>query len=245
MKISGTKKIPKDKAATFGFKLFETDSKKEFIKYINTHAIVPVVLKKGHRKTENVKEILPFIRLDVDTKGMSKKVEKALKKCAYFKKPSVSNIRLDKKYKWHYIIPILNVSQNYDEYKLQYHKFLVEFGIDSEWVDMSLQSPVQNMNPAGEKGIKLTEYHKGKVWEAPKVSIPKRPKNKKKYSKLSKDEVKRILSRLTIHVPRDSSGNRIPGKPGMGYKEFLAIGMALYDWCPKRGYKLYKCDFFR
>ena len=46
-KISGTSKIPKQKAATRGYKPFETDSADEFIEYLNTHAVLPSELKNG------------------------------------------------------------------------------------------------------------------------------------------------------------------------------------------------------
>ena len=48
----------------------------------------------------------------------------ALKKVFYIKKPSTSHEKYP--YKWHYLIPIENVTQNYDGYKLQYHKFLAD-----------------------------------------------------------------------------------------------------------------------
>ena len=72
-RISGTSKIPKEKSATFGYKVFETDSIDEFADYINTHAVVPCRLSDGHRNKKNVEEIFPFIRLDVDKKGEAKR----------------------------------------------------------------------------------------------------------------------------------------------------------------------------
>ena len=122
-KINGTKKMPKskNKAATFGYKSFETDDINEFVEYINTHATIPATVKEGHRLTKNVTEIQPWIRLDVDKKGEEKAITKALKKVAYIKKPSTSHLK--NPHKWHFYVPIKNVSQDYDSYKLQYHKF--------------------------------------------------------------------------------------------------------------------------
>jgi len=235
-KFYGTKKIPKEKAATFGYKGFETKNIKDVVKYVNTHAILPCSVEDGHRLRNNVEEIYSWIRLDVDIKGEAKKIDKALKDLMYIKKPSTSHKK--NPYKWHYLIPIKNVSQNYDAYKLQYHKFLADHKIDLR--DKSLASVVQNTNPMGEDGVKLTVVNKGEVWEAPTMKAPKRKKLTEKHPDMSKREVKKLLSKLTNHVERDKRGDRIGGAEGLGYTEFLSIGMALYDWCPVKGYTLYK-----
>ena len=168
-KISGTTKIPRDKkSATFGYKVFETDSMKKFVNFINTHATCPATFKKGHRNNKNIEEVHGWFRIDVDVKGMDKKVSKKLNKAKilYIKKPSTNN---DKdSFKWHYLIPVENISQNLDEYKLQYQKFLISLNIDTEWVDMSLNKPVQNMNPykhgkEPEDAFLITTCKKGKV----------------------------------------------------------------------------------
>ena len=240
-KLSGTRKIPKDKAATFGFKTIETDDIKQLVKFLNTHAVLPCKVKGGHRLTKNVKEIYPWIRLDVDLPGEAKKIDKALKDIKYIKKPSTSNAK--NPYKWHYYIPIKNVSQNYDAYKLQYWAFLKDHGIELH--DKALASVVQNTNPMGEEGIQITHVNGGKgkkYWTAPDVKVPKRKKSKKKHSETSRDEIKKILAlpSMTKHVDRDKRGGRKKNATGFGYEEFLKVGMALYDWCPKRGFKLYK-----
>lgn len=220
-KLFGTNKIPKDKAATFGYKSFESEKLKDVVEYINTHAIVPCFIEDGHRLRNNVKEIYNWIRLDVDVEGESKKIDKALKKVFHIKKPSTSHKKYP--YKWHYLIPIENVSQNYDGYKLQYYKFLAEFGIEIK--DKSLASVVQNTNPMGEDGIALTYVNKGKpIWIAPDVVVPKRKKLKEKHSDVSKDEVKKLLTKVD---------------PDCTYSEWLQVGFSLFDWCPKRGLKLF------
>jgi len=219
-KLSGTSKIPKSKSATFNYKDFETKKIDEVIEYINTHAIIPCSIEDGHRLRNNVTEIYEWIRLDVDVKGEAKKIDKALKKVMYIKKPSTSHKK--NPYKWHYLIPITNVSQNYDAYKLQYYNFLAEHNIDL--TDKSLASVVQNTNPMGEEGVELTVFNKGKVWKAPDMKAPKKVKLKEKHSDISKGDVKKALKKLD---------------PNMEYVEWLNVGFALYDWCPKKGFKLY------
>jgi hypothetical protein len=220
-KISGSSKIPKKKAATFGYSEFETEDIHEFVEYINTHAVLPSKVKGGHRLTDNVEEIYGWIRLDVDIKGEAKRIDKALKKVMYIKKPSTSH--LDNPYKWHYFIPIDNVSQSYDAYKLQYYEFLNEFNIDLS--DKSLASVVQNTNPMGKDGVNLTVLNKGKVWKAPNKVAPKIIKLEKNSSlKTPKSKIKSALARIS---------------PNCSYKDWYTVGMALYDWCPKRGFKLY------
>ena len=225
-RISGSNKTSTKKGTTFGYELFETNSEKKFIKYVSTHAVCPAIFKKGHRKTDNITEILPFIRIDVDIKGADKKVQKALRKSktTFIKKPSISNIEKGESYKWHYIVPISNVSQNYDGYKLQYYKFLSEHKIDIEWVDKSLASVVQNMNPAGEESSKVTTPSKGKIWKAPNVKPPTRKKYEEKHSDVPKSDVKRALRKID---------------PDCSYSDWLMVGMAMYDWCPKKGFKLF------
>ncbi len=243
--INGTTKIPKGKAATFGFKLFETDSKKEFIDFINRHSICPATFERGHRRNDNITAIQQWFRLDVDTPKIHKKIDKKLNKANifYIKKPSTNNADFD--YKWHYLIPTQNVSMNTDAYRLQYYAFLAAVGIDTEWVDMSLDKVVQHMNPYKhgrdvEVARKLTKAVKGDTYIAKDVKVVKRVASEKKSSDTKKSDVKKKLMTITEHVERDRSGNRKPESKGMGYEEFLKIGMALYDWCPKRGYKLYK-----
>ena len=236
--LYGTSKIPKGKAATFGYQLFETKKPKKLLEYINTHAIIPSAVEKGHRLTKHVVQIFDWIRLDLDGKGELKKVEKRLKNVEYFKKPSTSNDGKTNTHKWHIFVPIENASQSYDAYKLQYHNFLAEHKIEIQ--DVSLSSVVQNTNPRGKDGIKRSSYHKGKIWVAPTLKAPKRKKLKEKHSDVSKADVKRKLMSITKHVDRNEHGDRVKGSQGAGYEEFLKIGMALYDWCPKRGFKLYK-----
>lgn len=222
-RISGTKKIPKGKAATYGYKTYEADTLSEMSNYMNTHAVIPCVVEGGHRLRNNVVEILPWIRLDVDVKGEAKKIDKALKKVEYIKKPSTNNDKHP--YKWHYFIPVDNVSQNYDEYKLQYFKFLAEHKIELH--DKSLASVVQNTNPY--KGdVKdadaKTTHNIGRRWVAPKVKAPKKIERKEKQSDIPKDEIKKMLSRVD---------------PDCSYAEWLQVGFALYDWCPKKGLKMF------
>ena len=221
-KLYGTKKIPKGKAATFGYKEFETSSKKKVINFINTHAIIPCAVKDGHRLTKNVTKIYNWIRLDLDGKGEYKKVKKRLKDVEYFAKPSTSNDGKTNKHKWHIFVPIENASQSYDAYKLQYHNFLAAHKIDIQ--DVSLSSVVQNTNPRGEDGIKRTVHNKGNVWVAPTLKAPKRKKSKEKHSDVSKAEVKKKLKHIN---------------PNMKYAEWLKVAMSLYDWCPKKGLKLF------
>lgn len=219
-KLSGTKKIPKEKAATFGYKPFETENMEDVVVYVNTHAIIPCYVEDGHRLRENVREIYGWIRLDVDVDGESKKIDKALKSVLHIKKPSTSHKK--NPYKWHYLIPIENVSQNYDGYKLQYYKFLAEFGIEIK--DKSLASVVQNTNPMGIDGIELTIVNKGEMWVAPTVTPPKKKKLEQKHSDIEKSQIKKLLSAVN---------------PDCSYEEWLKVGFALYDWCPKRGFKLF------
>lgn len=222
-KVSGTLKIPKDKAATFGYDVFETNDIEKMSEYINTHAVIPCKVKDGHRLKSGVEEIYPWIRLDVDKKREAKKIDKALKKVEYIKKPSTNNEKYP--YKWHYFIPIENVSQNYDEYKLQYHHFLTEFGI--EIYDKSLSSVVQNTNPYSgtvEDAQTLTTYNKRKRWIAPKVKVPKKKESVAKQSDIPKEDIKKMLKNID---------------PDCSYQEWLQVGFALYDWCPKRGFKLF------
>ncbi len=103
-KLYGSSKIPKDKAATFNFKPFETDDLKEVVKFINTHSVIPCSVEDGHRLKNNVKGIYPWIRLDIDVKGEARAIDKALKGIQYIKKPSTSHLKHP--YKWHYFIPI-------------------------------------------------------------------------------------------------------------------------------------------
>lgn len=220
-KFYGTSNIPKEKAATFGYDLFESGEIKDVIVYVNTHAIIPCSIKNGHRLRKNVKEIFPWIRLDVDVEGESKKIDKALKNIFYIKKPSTSHKK--NPYKWHYLIPIYNVSQNYDEYKLQYYKFLGEFKIELK--DKSLASVVHNTNPMGEDGIALTYVNEGgEIWTAPDVVAPRPKKLHEKSSDVEKSRVKKALKKVS---------------PDCDYGDWLQVGFALYDWCPKRGFKLF------
>jgi len=219
-KLYGSTKIPKGKAATFAYKEKVATDIHELVEYVNTHAIIPCSVKKGHRLRDNVTEIYNWIRLDVDVKGEAKKIDKALKKVMYIKKPSTSHKKHP--YKWHYLIPIKNVSQNYDAYKLQYYKFLSSHGI--ELSDKSLASVVQNTNPMGAEGIALTVVNEGKVWEAPLLKAPKRKALKEKHSKISKEEIKKALDLLD---------------PNMGYEQWLQVGFSLFDWCPVKGFKLF------
>lgn len=219
-KISGTKRIPKKKAATYGYRPIIFRDNVKIVGFLNTHSIIACEVKGGHRLRNNVKEIYPWIRLDVDKKGEDKKIDRALKKIMYIKKPSTSHAKYP--YKWHYYIPIKNVSQDYNAYKLQYHKFLADFKINLS--DKSLASVVQNTNPMGKAGIALTYVNKGKIWVAPTLAVPKRKKLKEKHSEISKSEVKKLLKKLD---------------PNMEYSKWLKVGFALYDWCPKRGLKLY------
>jgi len=220
-KLYGTKKIPKKKAATFGYQLFETRKLEEVVVYANTHAIIPSSVKNNHRLRNNVQEIFNWIRLDVDVKGEAKKIDKALKNVFYIKKPSTSHKK--NPYKWHYLIPIENVSQNYDAYKLQYYKFLSEFKIKLS--DKSLASVVQNTNPMGEEGVALTYVNKkGEVWTAPTMKVPERKKLKEKHSDMSEAKIVKLLD---------------GADPDCSYEEWFRIGMAVYDWCPKRGFKLF------
>lgn len=222
-RISGTKHIPKGKAATFGYKPYETKDLEKVVKYVNTHAIIPCVVKNGHRLTDNVIEILPWIRLDIDKKGEIQKIEKRLKKnnIMYIKKPSTSNAK--NPWKWHIFIPVTNVSQNYDEYKLQYFAFLTDMGITLS--DKSLASVVQNTNPMGESGIALTEVVKGNVWKAPKVKAPKKQKRKKvDYEPAQKKDAKELLKKLD---------------PDCSYDDWYKIGMALHTEFGDDGFKLF------
>ncbi len=225
-KLYGTSRIPKDKAATFNYKAYETESIDELVGYVNTHAILPCAVDKGHRKKDNVKEIYNWIRLDVDVEGEAEKIDVALKDMMYIKKPSTSHAKYP--YKWHYLIPIEGVSQDYDEYKLQYAQFLNDFNIDLK--DTSLSSVVQNTNPMkGKAGIALTEVNKGGVWTASKMKIKKRLGLEKTHSNVTKASVKSALDKVGFEQ----------GDYDSTYKKWLVVGMALYDWCPKRGFKLW------
>ena len=219
-KLYGSTKIPKGKAATFAYKEKVATDIQELVEYVNTHAIIPCSVKKGHRLRDNVTEIYNWIRLDVDVKGEAKKIDKALKKVMHIKKPSTSHKKYP--YKWHYLIPIKNVSQNYDAYKLQYYKFLADHKI--ELSDKSLASVVQNTNPMGKEGVALTMVNKGEIWKAPLLKAPKRNALKEKHSKIPKEEIKKALALID---------------PNMGYEEWLQVGFSLFDWCPVKGFKLF------
>lgn len=238
----GTDIVPKGKAATANYTLFETDSIKKMADYINTHAVVPCELKpltkqqhtkdrakvvvegSGYRLKDNVGQIYNWIRLDLDKKGEAKKIDKALKKVEHIKKPSTNNS--DYPYKWHYFIPIKNVAQTPDEYKLQYFAFLAEH--DIELSDKSLASVVQNTNPY--KGNKkeantLTTYRKGKCWVAPKVKAPKKPDRVKKEntSDISKADVKKALSKLDPNMPyRNESEDGSP--------TWMSVALSIISW---------------
>ena len=195
-KLSGSTKIPKAKAATFNFKTFESDSLDETIKFLNTHAVVPCRLRGGHRRSENIEEIYPWIRLDIDVEGESKIVDAALKDLMYIKKPSTSH---DKNpYKWHYYIPVDGTFQSYESYKQIYMRFLEEFGLDIK--DTSLKSIVQNTNPYGLKGTEITEVNSGKMWVVPespgKGETQKNNMSKRRHSNISKKEIKKALKQI-------------------------------------------------
>ncbi len=225
-KVSGSNNIPKGKAATADYKVFKTKSIKKFIKFINTHAVVPCELKpmskkrfkkerkegrspatiqdfsNGYRRNEFVDEIFGWFRIDVDKKGYHKKVDKLLKKANlyYIKKPSTSNINEGKDWKWHYLIPAKNITDTIDKYKLQYFQFLKDVGIDIEWIDKSLMIPAQNMNPAGKKGVKQTKVVQGNIYVAKKVKAPEKPKLEVKDEKDKLDkkskEYKKVKNKL-------------------------------------------------
>jgi len=197
-KLSGSTKIPKRKAATYNFKVFETKDIHDVIEYVNTHSILPCKVRGGHRRKENVEKIYPWIRLDVDQEGEAEEIDKVLKSqnLYYIKKPSTSHAKYP--YKWHYLIPIKNVSQDYDTYKLQYQAFLDSLGIKLK--DKSLASVVQNMNPYGIEGASLSELQEGTVWEAPKIQkSTKRSRatsGHKGHSNISRKELKKLLSKI-------------------------------------------------
>jgi len=154
---------------------------------------------------------------------------KLRKKDVYFiKKPSTSNDGVNKTWKWHFFIPTKNISTSYDAYKLQYYKFLADHGI--ELSDKSLASVVQNTNP-NPSGIKRTVIHKGDVWEAPNLKAPKRKALKHKKSNTSIREVKKALSEL--------DPNMIYHDAGSDKVSWLKVGMALYDFSPKKGFDLF------
>jgi len=221
--ITGASNL-KGKRTTNGYvsETFKFGSK-SFMKFVNTNAILPVKLRNGYRDRQHVEEIYNLLRIDVDGPKMAKKVDKALRGVTYIKKPSQSNVRDGKKYKWHYLVPTKKIANTYDEYKLQYYKFLSEFGI-GDMVDKSLMIPVQNMAPAGKEGIKKTTMNDGKVWVAPKVKVPKKAKIKKKRSVSKKKDVLLALDKID---------------PDCSYADWLMVGMALYDFCPKRGLKMF------
>ena len=114
-----------------------------------------------------------------------------MKKVEYIKKPSTNHSEYP--YKFHYFIPVDNISQNYDEYKLQYYKFLAEHDIDLS--DKSLASVVQNSNPFKgdkEEAKSLTYYNKRKKMGCTQSGCPEEKKKvKEKHSDTSKDDVKK------------------------------------------------------
>ena len=241
--LSGSSKIPKTKSATFGFKNKSVQLNKQgletLVTYINTHAIIACNIKKQHRNRENIENISNFFRIDVDLEGMSDKVEKKLNKAKlfYIKKPSTNNDKSP--YKWHYLIPFDNgfegktVMESYAGYKIQYELFLIKLGIKREWVDLALKSVVQNMNPykngkAVEDANSKTVINKGLVFQAePKIVLPKPPAVKSKTNqKTKKSEIVKALNKIDVNTS--------------SYMDWFTIGMALYDYCPKRGLKLFK-----
>jgi len=226
-KLSGTTKIPKKKAATFGFKEFSSKDLDEVVDYVNTHSVVPCKLKGGHRRKVNVEEIYPWFRLDVDQEGEAEVIDAALKQAdiLHIKKPSTSHDKYP--YKWHYLIPVKNISQDYNSYKLQYENFLNELGIDLK--DQSLKSVVQNMNPYGVAGNSHTAVEGGTVWKAKKITKSKRRSgqsvNKKTHTDISKKELKATLKNID---------------PSCSYEDWLKVGMAIFDWDNgEAGFKLF------
>ena len=230
-RVSGSNHTKKNKGTTFRYKLFETDSATDFLKYISTHAVCPAVFKKGHRLNDNITEILPMFRIDVDTKGMDKKVQKALKKAKvhFIKKPSTSNVNKGENWKWHYVIPVSNISQDLDGYKLQYHKFLNSVGIDKAWVDMSLERVSQNLNPAGSDGIEFSIMSGKKIPKIDAVVVPKKSKiSSLNNEKVKKEDKLKVIAKLKTLNPDMSEPN------------WHVVAQALHGWSDNVGYKLFK-----
>ena len=205
--VGSAKRAKKDKAITFGYKLFETNSKRELIEYVNTHAIIPAIVKGGKRHRKELKEILPIIRLDLDKKGEEKIVDKALKAkgLEYIKKPSTSNMLGSTGYKWHYIIFMDKVPEKYDDYKSAYEWFVNDY-LHINIKDNGVKSPTTNMNfnPAG---IERTEYHKGKRLDLSHIKYtPKKKRNKnEKYGDVSLKRIKEVLKDINPKDYRDRS----------------------------------------
>lgn len=189
-KISGSSQRPKEnKAATFDFKEFETTDEKEFLKYINTHSIVPVALKEGYRCYANVIKIYDVVRFDVDKEGEAEELETKLLGYHYIKKPSTNNHLKD--YKWHYLVFIKNSKNDPQKYKHQVKQMCLDLSISLQ--DMRVtEVAVQNMNPYRDgkhldEAMRLTKVFKGKPYKLVK-KVPKNVKLTpiKKTSKLSK-----------------------------------------------------------
>ena len=167
--MSGTNKIPKKKAATFNYVARELKDESEFIEYINSNAICPAKFKGGYRRYDNVEEIYPWIRFDVDVEGEAELLEERIKDYYYIKKPSTNNDKDN--YKWHYHVAATGMHKtDVSKFNWQSLRFCEDHGIKLH--DMrTTKVCVQNLNPymSGKKlkkAVQLTKINKGQIYKA-------------------------------------------------------------------------------
>ncbi len=175
--ISGTVEIPKAKAATYGFKAFETTDANEFIDYLNTHATIAVSVKGGHREYASVTTIYNWFRVDIDD-DMEElmKVRKILEPYYYIDVPSTSWNKVDKSYKRHIFVKTKNISQKIEGYKKQMSEVVERLYLGFIKDDKTIINCVQNFNPYGRN--KNSIVNEGKSLKLIKVIDSDYPKNK-------------------------------------------------------------------
>ena len=216
----------KGKATTFNYKVLETDNEAKFIKAINTFATIPVDVKGGHRSMDNVTEIFGWLRFDLDAEGEAELLEPLLKPYEYVKKPSTRNDEFP--YKWHYLLPVTNQAQDYEQFKDQARHFC-EIN-DIELKDMAVTiSVTQNMNPYKgdiKKAIALTTVNEGVILalpapriEAMEAEAPSSIMEQMKHSNdISYDDMVEMMSHIDVM------------DYNVDWKGWWGIGKALHSW---------------
>jgi len=232
------------------------------IDYINRYHFTPVMLKGGYRIGTNIVSGAFWILIDVDTKGSN--VEELLRKRKlYFLKVPSGSASDDVTYKWHFLVKTEQLSDNANVAREQILHFYETLGLVNYDPNVAGDA-VRYFAPCGCGEVAGSKAHtkrmkwcnknsirvKGDKWSPlNRVDAYMRTVNNRKvrqnassHSKTTKKEVKLALKEIlnTKSVcKRDAEGTRIVGDVGLGYEDSLAIGMALYNWCPKRGFKLW------